>query len=237
MFSIILAYKPDGGIRDRHLEWTVERYNIMFPDAEIVVSEDNPDAYGWDTFSKAKYINLGVKKAAHDILFITDIDMIHDKEAICTAIHLCSNYSFVVPASKVYKLSRGTTDNVLSEKPTNDLPKVKLELQKEYFRRGKDVNGWMVITRQSFLTAGGFDENFVGWGSEDSAFYCACQIMNKKPMTRVPSKAFHMWHKELKGRHQKRDKGYAGSVIEKYEMAQYDKEMMEKLIRERSWKH
>lgn len=233
MFSIILAYKPDGGIRDKHLAWTFERYKKMFPDAEVIVSQDDPDKYGWDTFSKSKYINLGVKRAKFEKLLITDIDMVHEKTAILEALEVCEKYSFVVPCAKVYKLNKGTTQRVLGEKATQYMPSVDLRKQKTYFRKGKDVNGWTVITKEAFWQAGGYDENFVGWGSEDSAFYCACQIMNEKPMGRISAVAFHLWHEEAKGRHEKRNASYAGEAIHKYIEAQYNKKQMTELIKSR----
>jgi glycosyltransferase involved in cell wall biosynthesis len=84
--SIVIAFKNDGEFRNRHLNWTVSRYKLMFPDAEIIISEDTTSKDGtWNDFCKSKYINLGVAKAKNNNILITDADIVLEKNAVLDA--------------------------------------------------------------------------------------------------------------------------------------------------------
>jgi len=60
--------------------------------------------------------------------------------------------------------------------------------------------GLLVLTREAYEKAGGYDENFVGWGWEDTAMNLA--LMRTSRFDRLPSKAWHLWHQPQRARPQ-----------------------------------
>jgi hypothetical protein len=52
----------------------------------------------------------------------------------------------------------------------------------------------LAVRRDLWDAVGGFDESFVGWGYEDTAFRYACETMSGKEMVRLPGVLWHLWH-------------------------------------------
>ncbi|MGY4101245.1 nucleotide sugar dehydrogenase [Nocardia sp. R16R-3T] len=50
----------------------------------------------------------------------------------------------------------------------------------------------LACPRELWDDIGGFDENFVGWGGEDNAFWKAADVV--RGTERVPGPCFHLWH-------------------------------------------
>jgi len=230
--SIIMAYKPDGGIRDKQCAWTAERYRAMFPDAEVIISKDPNDEPGWDTFCKAKYINLGVEKAKNDIILITDIDVVFIKNVILKAISKLPGHCAVLPFSVIYYLKKATTEAILKTSPKWQMPEVNLEQQKKRVRVGLKPNGMHLLTKEAWRRSGGYDERYTGWGSEDSAFLWSLVTMNDKEIYRVGAKAYHLWHPMEKNRHRKRDERVT-DVTQRYIAAKFDRVTMAKILQEK----
>jgi hypothetical protein len=58
--------------------------------------------------------------------------------------------------------------------------------------------GLLVMTREAFDNAGGYDERFVGWGWEDNAFQLTMDRKNGKHV-RIDDFAVHLWHERSDG--------------------------------------
>jgi hypothetical protein len=51
----------------------------------------------------------------------------------------------------------------------------------------------LMISRENFYKAGGFDERFNGWGYEDNAFMLMCETTIGS-YVETDNKAYHLWH-------------------------------------------
>ena len=231
--SIIMAYRADGGIRDRHKRWIEKHFALMFPDAEIIIVKDSSKDVGWDTFNKSKLLNQGVAQSSGRVLFITDIDMVFIKNKILRAIELADQYSIVFPHDKIYFINESITNQILNTRPAARFPRIDLTLMRCKTRNERQAGGSYVITRENYYKAGGHDERFVGWGSEDSAFIKAASTMIDLPFLRMHGPALHLHHPLSKDRFMKRDTSTKGVLIEKYFDALDNKEKMSQLIQER----
>ena len=233
-FSIIMAFRSDGGIRDKHLNWTVEHFRKMFPDAEIIIEEDNSDK-GWDTFNKSKLLNQGVARSHGRVLFITDIDMIFIKNKILAAVEQIDRYSVVFPLDEILFMDELQTEAILKAKNTASFPRINLfKMPQEKLvrkkRKDRDPGGSYIITRENYDKIGGHDERFVGWGSEDSAFIKAATTMIDKPSLRIGSIAYHLYHPTDNDRFSKRDDSIKAKIMQEYFEALDNREQMHEII-------
>lgn len=235
--SIIIAFRSDGGIRDKHRRWTQAHYQKMFPDAEIIIVEDKSKQRGWDTFNKSKLINESVRRSTGNVLFITDVDMIFIKNKIIKAVELAFLHSIVFPHDAIYFANEKTTMSILGLRTSDAFPKVDLSKMKLKTRCAKQPGGCFVITRQNYDKAGGHDERFVGWGSEDSVFIKAATTLIDLPYLRIPGASIHLFHPVDPERAKKRDQSAKGILLEKYLDALNNKEKMMQIIQERNQQH
>lgn len=58
----------------------------------------------------------------------------------------------------------------------------------------KCLSGALAVPRVTWDEVGGFDERFVGWYGEDTAFEAACETVRGRPVHRVHADLFHLWH-------------------------------------------
>ena len=232
--SIVMAFKPDKGLRDRHLAWTLERYKRMFPLAEIIVSADNSaTGAAWNGFCKSKHINQGVDAAKNQNILITDIDVILNKEAILAGIAAIEQYCCILPYNVLYKLNAGSSNRVLIRKPVETMPPTPLQRQQKNIIVKNKPQGIHLIRKEDFMKMGGYDERFIGWGSEDSCFQLACRTILEKDIGYMEYDAYHLKHPIMKNRQQERDER-VGHLVEKYHEALNDKEKMRAIIEERA---
>lgn len=62
-------------------------------------------------------------------------------------------------------------------------------------RHDKCISGAFVVTRELWDKLGGFDESFVGWGFEDTAFEAACETVSGRALYRAQADLWHLWHR------------------------------------------
>ncbi len=231
--SIIMAYKPDGGIRDRHCKWTAARYKKMFPEAEIIISTDQKSKKedGWDTFCKSKYINAGVEKAKNNNILITDIDVVFVKNVILKGLKHIDDHCAVLPFSKIYYLNRDRTEEILNSMPRWQMPRINPAQHKKRIRIGLKPNGMHLLTKKAWAKSGGYDERYTGWGSEDSAFLWSLVTMNQKEILRLDADCYHLWHPLDRTRHRKRDERVS-ELTQRYLSAKFNPYEMAKILKE-----
>ena len=196
MFSIILTHKKDGGIRDRHAQYTIARYQKMFRTAEIIVAECDDDKQGWKTFNKAKHINEAVKNAKHSRLLITDIDMIFHKKAILDGLKALPKHCYVVPYNTRLFLEQQDTEKILNgELDIDSFPWYSQDASS--YRKDKDTpicGGCHIINTDDFKLVDGYDEKFVGWGAEDRDFGGRVRGKCNGETFHVNYYGYHLWH-------------------------------------------
>jgi hypothetical protein len=229
--SIILPFRSDnGGVRDRQMKWAVDHYKAMFPDYEVIVAEDNSGDVGWGTFNKSKVINDGVAHSHGEVLFITDIDLVYIKNKLLKSFEIARDHSLVFPFNCILFLNEVQTARILKGHKGWQFPVVDTSVCGKKPRNGIQPNGSYVMTRETYYKAGGHDERFIGWGSEDSAFIKAATTMSNKPFIRLDSYTMHLFHPTVPTRFAERDTSEKPRIMKEYLEAYGNQDKMKELL-------
>jgi len=150
---------------------------------EVYVGEDQ----GPGRFNAAAARNRAAALAGTwDVGIFADADTVPgDGEDIKRAVMLAHERKrFVRPYKQYIQLSEEATDRWLRDGPHEDGWKV----------LGASVpeGGLAIVPRSLFDAVGGYDERFVGWGWEDTAFAQACRVT--RGFHQTGGQVFHFWH-------------------------------------------
>lgn len=141
-------------------------------------------------FNRSAAINDAAAAAGEwDVALIIDTDVICAPDSITAAVELAYRCDqMVVAHDERVMLNRRGTDKVLSGfagswRERSMVERVWLD----------SVSCAVAVSRTLWDAAGPFDERFVGWGREDTAFRIACEV-ETGPILKVCGETFHLWH-------------------------------------------
>lgn len=187
---VLVPRRADGGHRDRLWSFAREWWLSQHPDWPVV--EGDHDDGG--PFNRSAAINLAARKADElvgrwDVALIIDADIIANPEAVRAIIEIAHNENrMAVSHNRRVMLSQPMTERILDG------------YRGSWEARGQRV--WtdscsccIAVSRTLWDRVGGFDEGYVGWGYEDSAFG-ALAIHHGGPIHYHRSTLFHLWHPE-----------------------------------------
>lgn len=145
------------------------------------------------SFNRSAAINEAASAAGDwDVAVIIDADVIANANAVRCGVELAhATNQMVVTHDERVMLSKGGTRKVLGG------------YRGSWRGPGMSERTWqdsvscsVVVSRTLWDLVGGFDELFVGWGREDTAFRVAAETLTGKPLIRLSSELFHLWHTE-----------------------------------------
>ena len=135
-------------------------------------------------------MNTAAREAGEwDVAVIIDSDVICSPQGVTSAAELAfQSDRLVVAHDERVMLNQRGTDKVLggyegSWRASTMVEKVWLD----------SVSCCIAVSRTLWGQAGPFDERFVGWGREDTAFRIACEV-ETGPIVKVCGETFHLWH-------------------------------------------
>jgi GT2 family glycosyltransferase len=180
-----------------------------FPGIEIIVSEQDNISKFKDKFSCVKYVfekswqnnmqfckaaafNKGVYSASNEMIILHDADMIVDLN------YTKKMYQRLLRNESVHI---GKTVCYMDEDSTSDIIKTQ-SLKEGVVRSDRIVDyyegGSLGINRSVYHRIGGFCEDFIGYGNEDTEFYNRMINGSDKFVTRSED-LFHLWHSRTGG--------------------------------------
>lgn len=148
-YSFIFCYRN----REAHLNITIPHLRQLYPDAEIIVVEQNDNK----KFRRANLLNEGARSATGDVLVLHDIDYYPTDSTQ----YWLDGTDVFLPVKRVRFCY-----NDLREKPLDEVPG-----GYRHFKDGVDANffgGVTSFSRDAFLSINGFSPLYVGWGFEDA---------------------------------------------------------------------
>jgi hypothetical protein len=195
--SIVIPYREDvhdpKGIRRKNYEFVLKRYKELFPRAEIVIGRDNK---GDEIhFCRATAINDGVKRSKSNTIVISDGDLIIKDRLLKQAIEEVEKRGFIIPWGRCYDITESLTQNIIRTKKIDWKKARKDELKSvRDIRHDKMAGGIQVVLKTVFNKVGGYDEEFYGWGYEDTDF-CRRIIkhLGNYPIYKG-GEIIHLWH-------------------------------------------
>lgn len=152
-------------------------------------------------FSRAAAVNTAAELAdvgewedphPWDVAVVVDADTLVDPANVRSAAILAhASGQLTFGYERFAALSRHGTEQVMAGYDGSWEPQVILEFI------GSD-SSCLAVPRDLWDRVGGFDESFVGWGMEDSAFSLACQAIGRG-VHRIGGTAWHLWHPQAEG--------------------------------------
>lgn len=145
--------------------------------------------YNPGLFNRSWGYNCAVNLTRYSKLILADNDLILDQESLNKGLILLKDYDIVKPFQKVYDLNLIDTINYLTGDNFNPtLSQSRFSLM---------AGGLLMIKRDAFITVGGYDERFEGWGGEDDEMSNQLlKYINNKTLTyyNFDSETLHLYH-------------------------------------------
>jgi hypothetical protein len=181
---VLAPLRPDGGHRDRlwaHCKalWEQRHDWPIYEGLHL----DGP-------FNRSAAVNSAVEIAGDfDVALIIDTDVICAPDSVESAVEIAAATDrLVVAHDERVMLNKRGTDRVLSGhhgswRERSMVERVWLD----------SVSCAVAVSHRLWELAGPFDERFVGWGREDTAFRISCEV-ETGPIVKVCGETFHLWH-------------------------------------------
>lgn len=183
--SLVVPFDPDASIRARNWAWAKARWAETVPGVEIV--EGRHDSQHW---CKGEAVADAASRAHGETLIVADADVFIDPQAITEALAAVSDTCWVVPHTRVCRLSDEATAQFLAD-PTIDPMTLPVEPGRRPYT-GLAGGGIAVLTRDAYDSCP-MDPRFEGWGEEDFSWGWALDTL-VGPHQRLSYDLWHLWH-------------------------------------------
>jgi hypothetical protein len=178
--------------RRRSKAWLTEWYGEMHPEWDLILT----DGEGAGPWNKPTAINYGVRLAkalGAQVVVVSDTDVFPLDDQLATAARHAMVAPWVVPHGRVLRLRQEPTAQLLKRRPGPEMRVPTSPLVRSSYR-GMAGGGLFVIRVDNFLSIGGFDPRFTGWGAEDSAFGVCADTLLGAHLRYEHIPLVHMYH-------------------------------------------
>jgi hypothetical protein len=175
---VLVAWRGSDAFRQRAWE-KVQRFWIASGFALYTGGETQTGP-----FNRSAARNEAARSAGPwDLAIIADADCFLRPENVAAGLALAQVTGLaVMPFDRFTALTRGETSRALRGRLTS-LP------ERDPVEPAPAPGGCIIVPRPLWDEVGGYDERFVGWGYEDSAFY-----VRLGGAIRLPGRLWHLWH-------------------------------------------
>lgn len=187
MISLLIPFGSNDKRRREIFLWVLARWQCLHPDLEICLGSSD-----LDNFNRSEARNRAFDMSTGDLLVISDADTFTTPDNVEAAIQMVeAGVPWVIAHHTYYSLAEPFTDQLLHGPPDVAMhPSIWVSNWKMV---QKSQAGVLVMPRDAFERAGGYDERFQGWGYEDNAF--AVRLDREWGQNeRTSGNMFHLWH-------------------------------------------
>ncbi len=211
--TVVIPFRAVGDSSRIDNLHTVLRWLVHLP-VSVVVSEQSEyshtniaDSFSvkhvWEKsdepFSKSAACNAGVVLAETPLIALVDADTMVRSQALLACIQRIARPEGKAPISAIRPFGRlidlGQQDS-LCVQSTGDLPESITE-SPDNSRAHEYIpltGGIVVMDKDAYMSVGGMDESFKGWGGEDDAFSSALVRMGFDCRVLSTEVGYHLWH-------------------------------------------
>lgn len=164
-------------------------------------------------YNRSFTFNQGALYARGNILLLHDNDMLIPAKYVSNIAQIVNNgYQVVNPKRYVFYLTKIHTAEIVNGTKTfsSSAP--------DYIVQNLEAGGSMAITLDSYVSLGGMDESFVGWGGEDNEFWERCRTLRTWIWGYEP--VIHLWHPSQPLKHHQHNP----NILRYNQMAKYSPE-------------
>ena len=211
--TFVMPTRIDSDIRKRNLLYVTRRLSaigskiiILEADKQAKLSNEDIDIPnveyhfiedGNPCFFRTHYINMLLRMATTDVVSVWDADIVTSYEQIDEAYRYImeEDYTLTYPYCGEYVLLQNEDSaNLISTSNLKCLDdrKIKSLYARPFF------GGAFFVNRERYLSLGGENENFTGWGPEDVERQKRVEIMGYEFRWTGKGKAYHLNHPRSK---------------------------------------
>ena len=226
--SVLIPWNPDTSdtYRILALGWLLRRYEQLLPDAQVCLGLNKSEP-----FARSRARNDAFEQSTGDLLLIADADTLFDPRQIGEAMDLAaSGDCWVLPYGSYYNLDQSTSRDIVLADPSTSTTKLGLPPEEYEHKIEDSPAGLLVMKREHFETVNGYDERFIGWGYEDSAFRHALNVLVGQARRLPEFDCYHLWHRRSEAENFGSPTiGHNRGLFRDYERARTPEEMREVL--------
>lgn len=216
--SVLVPFRSDdGGPRDANWTFLRGQWEMHFPWWQVVEGHcpDGP-------WIKALAVRDALVRAGGDILCIADADVWTD--GVEDAVAALSMHRWAVPHTRVHRLSREASSDVLAGLPIEE------DNLEEPVYTGV-LAGGMTVIRRSLYEEAPLDPRFVGWGQEDWSAALAWRTLGGKPWRGLDD-MWHLWHPPMPRKNRAVGSDESAALYRRYMNASYNPTKMRQILKE-----
>jgi hypothetical protein len=137
-------------------------------------------------------LNVAARSARGDALVFQDGDLLLPAGFSESVLHRLRGADAVQPKRFTFYLDEIATRRICGQ--SGDVTGARVVEVVENLEAGASV----ALAREAFLSIGGWDEGFRGWGGEDNEFWDRCRTLRVDPYGYLP--LVHLWHASQPGK-------------------------------------
>ncbi len=155
-------------------------------------------------YNRSRAFNEGAVVARGEVIVFHDGDLLIPIDYARTCLSLVRDCYEVINLKRfIFYLDKASSRHIVVKR--NDLQRVVYGLGIEQIIQNSGAGGSVAVTKDAYYRLGGFDEDFVGWGGEDSEFWDRAQQCRVYDYGLLP--LIHLWHKPQRGKRAVRGMG------------------------------
>lgn len=203
--SILVPFRPDPNSphRTRLWDWLQRYWAYELPYAEVVTGDSRGEV-----FSKSAAINVAARKAHGNVFVILDSDVYLPGEVV----RYCADEIdralrrdhrlWYIPYRHLYRLTEAATEQVLASDPRYPVRFPSPPPGDEVGGTEGSAHGHrfgamvQIVPRECFEAVAGWQERFIGWGSEDVVQVRLQDTLYGRHKT-TDNDVLHLWHPRI----------------------------------------